>query len=98
MIILLSRNTHRAGFHGRQIIIDQAVKGGIVPREQNLRDHLSLVNFGALIPNIDVIRAISGNFSLVLVIESSFFIVLATEVTNSAQFSVIYKARVLREK
>ena len=69
-------------------LIDQAVKrgGGIVPRERNLRDHLSLVNFGALIPNIDVIRAISGNFSLVLVIETSFFIVLATEVTDSAQF------------
>ena len=59
---------------------------------------MTLVNFGALIPNIDVIRAISGNFSLVLAIEVSAAIVMATAVKDIAQCNVIYKARVPRYK
>ena len=47
-------------------------KGGMVPRRRNLRDQTSLVNFGVLISKIDVIRAKSGNFSLVFKFETSF--------------------------
>ena len=59
---------------------------------------MALVNFGVLISNIDVIRAISGNFSLVLAIEVSSAFVMATAVKDIAQCSVIYKARVPRYK
>ena len=57
-----------------------------------------MVNFGALIPNIDVIRAISGNLSLVLVIENAFVAVLATAVEDTAYCCATYTARVLTDK
>ena len=53
-------------------IVDQAEKGGIVPRGSNLWDGVELVNFGALISEIDVIRASSGVFTLVLTFKVSF--------------------------
>lgn len=70
--------------------------GVIVLQKRHLSNHLDFVNFGALIPNIDVMRAISRNLSIVLVIEVLYATVVAAMTEESTRCSIVYKSRAKR--